>query len=87
MSKKIRKGPLSIQVGKKGFTEDTLSSIKSLLSKHNELRVVFLSNSPASRENLEEYKLQLSKLYPRHSVSSIGFTITLKKAVRQTKKS
>ena len=87
MKKRIRNAPLSIQVGKKGFTDDTMSSIKALLAKHDELRVVFLSNSPTSRENLKEHEEQLSKLFPRHVVSSIGFTITLKKAIWQTKKS
>lgn len=83
-NKRKRNGPLTVQVGKNGFTEEVISQIRTLLNKNNSLRIVFLSNS-TDRDNLKIYKEKLSKLFSWYSISSIGFTITLKKAVRQTK--
>ncbi|MEX2017466.1 MAG: YhbY family RNA-binding protein [Candidatus Pacearchaeota archaeon] len=70
----------SIQLGKKGVTEDFIITLKGHFENHQQVKISVLKNA---RKNKEDVKMHAEKILERmgkrYTYKTIGFTIILRK--------
>ena len=70
----------TIQIGKKGISENLIESLKAHFKTHANVKLVFLSSSTRDRKKLKKQAEDiLEKLGKNYTYRILGFTIFIKK--------
>ncbi len=79
----------TVQVGKKGVSENLVETLKDHFKKHQNVKVVFLKNSIRDKKKVKKAAEEIvSELGPNYTYRVLGFTIFVKKwrrAIRTSK--
>jgi len=70
----------TIQVGKKGVTENLIETLKSHFKKHVNVKVVFLPSSTRNRKKLKKQAEEIiNELGKNYTYRILGYTMFIKK--------
>ncbi len=70
----------SIQIGKKGISENLIETLKSHFKNHQNVKVVFLKNSVRDRKKIKKHAEEIiEELGKNYTYRVLGFTIFIKK--------
>lgn len=70
----------SIQVGKKGISDNLIETLKTHFKKHQNVKVVFLKNSVRDRRKLKKAVEEiLEGLGKNYTYRILGYTVFIKK--------
>jgi len=70
----------SVQVGKKGVSENLIETLQSHFKKHQNVKVVFLKSSIRDRKKLKKQAENIvNELGKNYTYRILGFTVFIKK--------
>ena len=70
----------SVQVGKKGVSENLINTLKTHFKNHQNVKVVFLKNSVRDKKKLKKQAEELvNELGKNYTYRILGYTIFIKK--------
>ena len=70
----------SIQIGKKGLTDNLIETLRTHFKKHQNVKVVFLKSSIRDRKKLKKVAEQIvDKLGKNYTYKILGFTVFVKR--------
>lgn len=70
----------SVQIGKKGISDNLVETIKSNFKNHHNIKLIFLKSSFRDRTKIKrETENILDKLGKNYTYKIIGFTVFIKK--------
>ena len=70
----------SIQVGKKGVSENLINTLKSHFKNHQNVKVVFLKNSIRDKKKLKKQAEEIvNELGKNYTYRILGYTVFIKK--------